>query len=75
MFEKLRIIERKYSLPSETRYVVQTENGSNAYNQIAMAAAAGQPWYDLASFDTVEKAKVYKYQRENQVGPNERIVG
>ena len=74
----MRIIERTNPINKSVLYVVQSETWGNKYNMIGNAVADYKPrkeYADIQAFATLEQAKAFLFQYENNLKPGERIVG
>ena len=74
----MRIIERKNLINSSILFVVQAETWGNKYNTLGGGLADYAPrkeFADIKAFATLEEAKSFLFQYENNLKPGERIVG
>jgi len=74
----MRIIERTNTLNQSVLYVVQDDswNGATAYqNAYNPSKIFGKAYEDIASFQSLEDAKVFAHRYENNLNVGERIVG
>jgi hypothetical protein len=73
----MRIIERKNQINSSILYVVQAETWGNKYSMLNPQVADYAPrkeFTDIRAFATLEEAKAFLFQYENNLKPGERIV-
>lgn len=71
----MRIIERTNPINQSVLYVVQDDgwSGAIAY-QNGLGNFYGKPYQDIKSFATLQEAKDFAYQYQNNLQPGERIV-
>jgi len=74
----MRIIERVNPLNQSVIFVVQDAswNGATAYqNSLSPRKIFGKAYEDIASFSSLEDARVFAHRYENNLNVGERIVG